>query len=218
MRMSKSIVLGSLLGSLFLLASSGCDIETCEEGASCAFSETGDAPKAPDADDHEQCLRYCVRVSVCGGSQADDIDECVEECETRFDVARTETAELCACAEWSSCEDVREGRCSDGGGGRGGTSSRGGSSAGGSSNQGGSSAGGAPAGGSSNQGGSSAGGAPAGGSSAGGASNQGGSSAGGSASCTGGTSSGGGAGGEGPCTCDCDCAAEERCVEGVCTA
>jgi hypothetical protein len=217
--MVKTIVMGSLLGVWFAMATTGCEIHSCEEGAVCSDTGHGDAP---DFDERELCIQYCARVSVCGGPQADDIDECIDACEDRFDFLPEETRELCECAPRSSCEDVNDGRCSDPGAG--GSGGRGGSSAGGSANHGGTtSTGGSSTQGGSSSGGSSAGGAPStGGASAGGAPSTGGSSSGGSASCTGGTSSGGtdagGAGGDtGACDCDCDCASGERCVDGACT-
>jgi hypothetical protein len=211
---TKTVIIGCWLGMAMALTLPGCEISNCEKGAFCGDGNDG----AGSREEHEQCIAYCGRVSVCGGSQADDFDECVEGCEDRFEVLPELTAELCRCAEWSTCEDVNEGRCSDPDTGGSGGSSAGGSSAGGSS-AGGSSAGG-----------SSAGGSSAGDSSAGGSSSSGGSSAGGSpstggsggAQCpTGGTSSGGtdagGAGGEGAaCDCDCDCTAPQTCVEGYC--
>jgi hypothetical protein len=210
--MSKTMVMGSLLGLWLATAVSGCEIENCERGAHCGDGEEHDGV---DDDEREQCENYCVRVSICGGPGADDLDECIEACEVRFDILPKQTAELCACAEWSSCEDVNNGRCSDPGTGGSGGSSTGGSSTGGSSNQGGSTAsGGTAQGGAPAQGGAaSTGGSPAGGSS----------STGGSATCQGGSSSGGESGGaagegSGACTCDCDCSSGERCVEGLCTA
>ena len=216
--MTRTMIIGCWLGISFALTLPGCEISNCEKGAFCGDGNDG----AASSDEHEQCVGYCARVSVCGGAQADDFDDCVDACEERFEVLPEMTAELCKCAESSSCEDVREGRCSDPGSGGNGGSSAGGSHAGGSS-AGGASAGGSSAGGSHTTGGSSAGGSSAGGSSAGGSS-AGGSSAGGSggAQCpTGGTSSGGtdagGAGGDGAaCTCDCDCTSPQTCVDGYC--
>jgi len=201
---TKTMIIGCWLGMTMALTLPGCEISNCEKGAFCGDGNAG----AGSREEHEQCIAYCGRVSVCGGAQADDFDECVEGCEDRFEVLPEATAELCRCAEQSTCEDVNEGRCSDPDTGGSGGSSAGGSSTGGAHATGGSSAGG-----------SSAGGSSAGGSSAGGAPSTGGS---GGAQCpTGGTSSGGtdagGAGGEGAaCSCDCDCTAPQTCVEGYC--
>jgi hypothetical protein len=218
---TKTVIIGCWLGMALALTLPGCEISNCEKGAFCGDGNDG----AGSHEEHEQCIAYCGRVSVCGGSQADDFDECVEGCEDRFEVLPELTAELCRCAEWSTCEDVNEGRCSDpdtggSGGSSAGGSSAGGSSAGGAHLTGGSSAGGSSAGGSSAGGAHATGGSSSsGGASAGGAPSTGGS---GGAQCpTGGTSSGGtdagGAGGEGAaCDCDCDCTAPQTCVEGYC--
>jgi hypothetical protein len=222
--MSKWLMIG-FLGCSVATTVAGCNIENCEKGAFC-----GDGSRAGDWDDggdeHEQCVHYCERLSICGAPQARDFDECVESCEDRFDRLPEQTAELCACTPRSRCEDVIDGRCTPTGGqgGTGGTSATGGSpsyggasTTGGSSNNGGSpETGGSPAtggswatGGSpSNGGASSAGGSPA----------TGGSTAGGSGGSSGGDT--GGAGGEDPgtpCTCSCQCPSGQSCVSGYCS-
>ncbi len=167
------------------LAASACNIENHESFGS---------------DDEGLCVSYCARLSACGAKQADDIEDCIDACEDRFDHAYDYQRELCACSEWSSCEDLEDGRCSSehpepvpvpvGGS----------SSAGGSTSSGGA--------------GSSTGGstAPTGSCGDGGASGSGGAAAG-----------GGGVGGEAPdlppptpCVRDCDCLITEWCVDGYC--
>lgn len=238
------IIFGGLVVVGLATALSGCVIENCEEGANCT-DDAGSAngPGKGHADETEQCMGYCDRLSVCGAPQAADFDACVKACEVRFEKLPEQTADLCACIVRSRCEDAVEGRCS--GGGAGGSSSSGGSSASGgtagkggtsssggaSGSGGGTSTGGAPStGGTSSSGGSSStGGSHAvGGSSNGGSSgSSAGSGAGGSAAgapCTAGAAGdpgeAGGANGEAPplsCTCDCDCLAPQTCVEGYCT-
>jgi hypothetical protein len=188
------------------LTSLGCRIQTCEHGATC--HDDDDELEPEEETPHHSCVNYCVRVSVCGGSQADDFDACVKSCERRFEVLPEPTRALCECAETSRCSDVVEGRCSQPTG-TGGSSSAGGSpSTGGSSSSGGS---GTASGGTiSMQGGnaSATGGAP---------------STGGSPMGTGGASGGseGGTAGEGaggaPCSAACDCNANQSCVSGHCT-
>jgi hypothetical protein len=207
--MSRMTLLGSFLGLSFALSVSGCNITTCEEGADCDGKDH-DGDSDDNDDEHEQCVSYCGRLSVCGAPQARDFEACVEACEERFEVLPERTAELCACAEQSRCEDVIDGRCTEPGtGGQGGS---GGSSYGGSTSQGG-----APG-----NGGSSSGGSPSNGgsnSSGGSYTNGGSNSSGGSSSGTGGSDAGG-AGGEDPgiaCTCSCQCPSGQSCVSGYCT-
>ena len=227
--MSKWAIIGCVLGGSIVTSVAGCNIENCERGAYCGERADKDY-EDENADEHEQCLHYCERLSVCGAPQARDFDECVEACEDRFDELPEETAELCACTPRSRCEDVIDGRCSDGGSG--GQSGSGGTSSGGSPSQGGAYAtggssnnGGSPeTGGSSNNGGSTTGGAPSTGGAphTGGSHSTGGSTTGGSGgSDTGGSGGGdtGGAGGEDPgtpCTCSCQCPSGESCVSGYC--
>jgi hypothetical protein len=202
--MSRMTLLGSFLGLSFAMSVSGCTITTCEEGADCDGNDHGG--RDDDDDEHEQCVSYCGRLSVCGAPQARDFDDCVEACEDRLEALPERTAELCACAERSRCEDVIDGRCTEpGSGGQGGS---GGSSYGGSTSQGG-----APG-----KGGTSSGGAPSNG-----GSSSGGWTTGGTSSGTGGSSEGGsdagGAGGEDPgfaCTCSCQCPSGQSCVSGYC--
>src|SRR5690606_6566884 len=88
---------------------SGCEIHSCEEGAICH-----DEGRSRDGKKIEKmCVEYCGRLSICGAPQAEDFDDCVEACLDRFEYLPEQTRKLCECAEWSSCKDVTEGRCSD---------------------------------------------------------------------------------------------------------
>ncbi|HEY6555678.1 MAG TPA: hypothetical protein VI072_00335 [Polyangiaceae bacterium] len=185
--MSMRVILIAAFAGLFV-AGSGCDNTHCEEGAVCLDGEEVSGVR------EDECLMYCARLSTCGAPQAEDFGRCAEQCEKRFKEAPQETAELCACAEWSRCSDLVEGRCSPhpGAGGSsgqatGGTGGTGGYAAGGT---GGHAAGGG------------AGGAGSGGS-AGALSDAG-------AAGSGGTSS------EASCTRDCDCPLPDFCRGGVC--
>lgn len=181
----------SLLAGVCLVTAAGCEITTCEEGAVCT-----DEDGTQRSEQESSCVLYCGRLSVCGASQAEDFDDCVEACQERFERLPEQTAELCECAPWSRCEDVLEGRCSEGpppgggggnGGGSGGTNGCG--APGGCSSGGGPSSGGAGVG----TGGSAPG--------SGGAPNHSGGA--------GGTPSQAGAGGAaGACPEDCDCTPE----------
>ena len=203
--MSRMMMLGSLLGISVAMSVGGCNIENCERGAHCMDGE-GDDDK-DDRDEHEECLQFCERMSVCGAPQANDFQACIVACEDRFEVLPQQTARLCECIPRSRCEDVIDGRCTD-------TGSAGSSGTGGSHSTGGSSS----YGGSHSSGGSDAGGSPGtGGSGTGGSPETGGTSTGGSA--TGGTGTGG-AGGENPqipCTVNCECPSGETCVDGYCS-
>jgi hypothetical protein len=210
--MSRMMMLGSLLGISVAMFVGGCNIENCERGAHCMDGE-GDGDK-DDGDEHEQCLQFCERMSVCGAPQANDFQACIAACEDRFEVLPQQTARLCECIPRSRCEDVIDGRCTDtgsgGSSGTGGSHSTGGSSSqGGSNPSGGSDGGGSPGtGGSSGNGGSAeTGGSPG----TGGAPETGGMSTGGSAT--------GGAGGEPgiPCTVNCECPSGQTCVDGYCS-
>jgi uncharacterized membrane protein YgcG len=122
-----------------LFSGSGCNIETCEEGAVC-----GDDSKKDHGED-KQCAVYCARVTICDPN-AVEFNDCVDTCESGFESDPEATAQLCACAEWSTCSDIVGGHCSAKPG-TGGTSGSGGSATGGTS-AGGTSAGGTGAGGS----------------------------------------------------------------------
>lgn len=221
--MSRTIMLGSLLGISVAMSVGGCSIENCEKGAHCTDGFGDDDDDDGDSE-HEQCLELCERMSVCGAPQAKDFDDCVDACEARFQVLPEQTAELCECIPRSRCEDVIDGRCTEPGSGgtsgTGGTHSGGSHSTGGSSGDAGSPSGGTDTGGSAGTGGSSGtGGSPETGGSpgTGGSPETGGTSSGGSA--TGGAGTGG-AGGEDPgiaCTCSCQCPSGETCVDGYCS-
>lgn len=181
-----SIVSVAVVCALF--SSSGCNIENCEEGAVCNEDDS------KHAGDDKQCAVYCARVTICD-PHAVEFSDCVDTCESGFETDPEITAQLCACAEWSSCEDITSGHCSAKPNGSGGNGSGG-------SNTGGQSSGGTSAGGT-NAGGTSAGGTSAGGASG---SGSGGSSTGGSGATDAGTA----------CAHDCDCPALEECVGGYC--
>jgi hypothetical protein len=236
--MTKWAIVWLILGGSIATSVAGCNIENCEKGAYCGEGISKGRERDND-DEHEQCLHYCERLSVCGAPQARDFDDCVDACEERFDELPEETADLCACIPRSRCEDVIDGRCtgSGGHGGSGGTSATGGSpgqggyATGGTSNNGGS----PETGGTSNNGGSpetGGSGGTSGASGAGGSGETGGASTGGTShtggshstggSAAGGSSGGdtGGAGGEDPgtpCTCSCQCLSGQSCVSGYCT-
>jgi hypothetical protein len=186
--MSLRMTIATGAAAVGLIMGVGCNISTCEEGSDC----DGDWDKDHEnvAEETEKCTVYCGRVSVCGGHQAGDFDGCVSSCEKRFEALPDETARICACAEWSSCSDVNEGRCSEEPSGSGGSASCPGgcnTGSGGSSSSAGSSSGGT----------ASSGGAASGGSGAGGEA---------------------GANPGIPCTGDCDCAGGTICIAGYCTA
>jgi len=150
--MSISIrIVGASLCALFLFSGAACNNTHCEEGAYCM-----DGKPRPDHAGRE-CLLLCGKLSACGAAEAADFDGCVADCEQRFESEPQTTAVLCACAEWSSCEDLSNRRCSDlpgpgngGAAGAGGNGGAGGSTAGGSGGAGGT-------GGTAGSGGSSAG-------------------------------------------------------------
>ena len=220
---------------------SGCTIETCEEGADCTDGG-GAGPWEQPKNDHETelCLGYCNRLNVCGAPQAADFDGCVAACEKRFEKLPDETEKLCSCMVDSLCEDAVEGRCTpktpgDGTGGS--HSAGGGSSTGGTHSTGGASSPGsggtstATGGSSDGSGGSSGtatGGSPATGgstSTGGSMSSEGGAACGGETSGDAGESSSAGTGPAGTggeesvaCTCDCQCPAEQACVDGYCSS
>ncbi|HMJ15790.1 MAG TPA: hypothetical protein VK524_30450 [Polyangiaceae bacterium] len=106
------IVVAALTG--FFAFGSGCDNTHCEEGAVCLDGEETESLRG------RECLMYCARLGTCGAAQADDFDQCTKDCEKSFQKAPQATARLCACAEWSACEDVVEGRCSSPSSGTGG--------------------------------------------------------------------------------------------------
>lgn len=192
--MSIRVIVAASFAGLFA-SGAGCDNTHCEEGAVCLDGEETESRRA------DECLMYCARLSTCEAPQAEDFERCVNRCEKRFHEAPRETAELCACAEWSRCEDLAEGRCSP----HPGASGSGGQGAGGSSGQGAGGSAGHTAGG---HGGSSCGGAGG----AGGAGGTGGSAG---APLDGGVA--GSAGGSPPsCARDCDCPLPNFCRGGVC--
>ncbi len=175
------------------LAASACNIEN-HEGLS--------------SHDEGLCGSYCARLSACGASQADDIEACIDACEDRFEYAHDYQRDLCECSEWSSCEDLEQGRCSSENPEPvpvpvGGSTSVGGGTSSGSA--------GSSTGGSTSPGPCGEGGAPSSGGQGG----------------AGGASGGGGQGGQGgqapnlppptPCVRDCDCALTEWCVDGYCS-
>jgi hypothetical protein len=88
-----------------LFAAAACEINNCEEGASCDDWRGSDSRRA-------ECTNYCARLSVCGAAQGRDFDECIDACQDRYERLPEETHRLCACADASSCGDVTEGRCS----------------------------------------------------------------------------------------------------------
>jgi len=237
--MSKYVLSGGIAAWL-ALATGGCTIENCEQGAVCdKGDEIGESPErggegnASGHDENDQCLSYCDRLSVCGAPQAADFDACVNACKVRFERLPEQTAELCACIPQSRCEDVNEGRCSDASGaggtasGAGGSSSTGGSPSTGGTSSGGSHASGGSAttgthsgtGGSASTGGTSASGGVPG---SGGTAAVAGSACGGTAGADGeaaGEAGGIGAAGEPSavaCTCDCDCPEPQTCDYGYC--
>jgi len=146
--MSIRISIAALVTFAALAGGAGCNISHCEGGADCS-PDGSDEKGQGDVDRGQICSEYCARVSICGGSQAHDFSGCVEACEARFEVLPEETERLCACAAWSSCGDVIEGRCSEDPQGGGGTTASGGTtgSGGAPSSGGGSGAGGTGSGG-----------------------------------------------------------------------
>ncbi|HEV8245217.1 MAG TPA: hypothetical protein VGP93_05590 [Polyangiaceae bacterium] len=176
-------------------SSAGCNIESCD--GDCGIS----APSSGAT-----CETYCGRLDVCSSGQGTDFDGCVNTCETRLEEAHDYQATLCACASWSSCADLEQGRCSPSDDGSAGSTAHGGSSssAGGSTNA----SGGRESGGATDDGGEpgtcscdASGGAPEAGS--GGASAEAGMSA-------------GGAAGQAPCDSNCECMAGQYCDQGYC--
>ena len=194
-------IMGASLFVLALLSGSGCNNTNCEQGAYCGDGEP--QLKRPGG---RECLMLCGQLALCDAPQARDFNACVADCEVRFESEPEETAMLCACAEWSSCEDITKNRCSDRPHGTGGSSGSGAS--------GGSSGAGATSGGASGASGS-AGTAGAAGSGGTGAAGSGGTGTAGS-----GGSGAAGTGGSGPITCgrDCDCPLPDVCVGGYCVA
>ena len=176
-------------------AALGCEIHTCEDGATCTDKDWG------NDDRHVQCTTYCGRLSTCGAPQAEDFDDCVDACKTRFERLPEETHRLCECAPRSSCGDVIEGRCSPQPGGSGGSCN---ACATGGASSGNPSGGSAPGGSANASGGD---GNPSGGSTVGGAS-----------SGSGGASSGTGGDTGTSCQAACDCPVDQACVSGHCVA
>jgi hypothetical protein len=201
-------IMGASL-SLFVLAlfsGSGCNNTNCEQGAYCV-----DGEGSPKLGGGRECQMFCGRLAACGAPQADDFEACVADCDARFESTPEEAAVMCACAEWSSCDDIKHGRCSDPPRGSGGASGSGGS--------GGASGSGATGGASGSSGTGGAGGT---GGTAGVAGTGGTGAAGTGAAGTGGTGAAGtgGTGGSGPIACgrDCDCPLPDVCVGGYCVA
>ncbi len=203
----------SMTAFALLSALSACEIHTCEHGSTCTDWK-------PSDEEHQACNAYCVRLSVCGAPQAQDLNECVNACLDRFEVSPTETRNLCECASTSVCGDVIEGRCSasstpppsTSGGSCSICSSGGATGSGGVTGSGGAlpSTGGATGSGATGNGGTV--------SSSGGATGHGGSS-----SAAGGVANGGssaGSAGEAPtavaCNAPCDCPLGQACVSGYC--
>jgi hypothetical protein len=116
-----------------LFTGSGCNIEHCEEGSTCK----GDDDDSWNEGGGKECTMFCARLTLCG-EVGSGFQACVDECEASFQSDPQGQATLCACAEWSSCEDLSERKCSpkpSGSGGSGGGS--GGNAAGGASGSGG---------------------------------------------------------------------------------
>jgi hypothetical protein len=195
-------IMGACLFVLALFSGSGCNNTRCEEGAYCVDGE-GTAQRGGG----RECQMFCGRLAACGAPQADDFEACVADCDARFESTPEETAVMCACAEWSSCDDIKHGRCSEPPHGSGGASGSGG--------DGGASGSGATTGGASGSNGSGGTGGTAGVAGAGGT----GAAGTNGASGTGATATGG-AGGSEPITCgrDCDCPLPDVCVGGYCVA
>ncbi len=177
-------IMGASFLVLALFSGSGCNNTNCQDGAYC-----GDGKRAPEHAGRE-CLMLCGRLALCDAPEAQDFNACVADCDARFESEPEQTAMLCACAEWSSCEDLSRKRCSQppgsgGSAGVGGASGSGGTGAAGSGGTGAAGSGGTGAAGS---GGSSAGTV--------------------------------GSGGSGPIACgrDCDCPLPDVCVGGYCVA
>jgi hypothetical protein len=199
-------IIGASLFVLALFSGTGCNNTNCEQGAYCVDDEP--PLKRPGG---RECLMLCGQLALCAAPQADDFNACVADCDARFESEPEETAMLCACAEWSSCEDITRNRCSDRPHGSGGSGSGGASGASGSGASGGT----AGAVGSAGTGAAGTGGTGAAGSGGTGAAGTGGTGAAGS----GGTGAAG-TGGTGPITCgrDCDCPLPDVCVGGYCVA
>jgi hypothetical protein len=178
----RNLFLSSLIVSGLALGSA-CNNNVCEEGAVCNEGQAR-------SDSARECNLYCARLVVCDAPQADDFEACVASCSERFKEDPRQMAELCVCAEWSSCDDIAGERCSERPHGSGGS--------------GGSGSGGTGATGSGGTGATGSGGT--------GATGSGGSGAAGGSAGTGGTASDGGT----PCVRDCDCPAGENCYSGVC--
>jgi len=183
-------IIGASLFVLALFSGSGCNNTNCEDGAYCVDGERTD--KRPG----RECVMLCGRLALCDAPQAQDFNACVADCDGRFESDPEQTAMLCACAEWSSCEDITRNRCSEPPPGSGGSS--------GSAN----SSGAAGASGSDGSAGASA----SGGTGAGGSGGTG-------TTGTGGTGAAG-TGGAAPIACgrDCDCPLPDVCVGGYCVA
>jgi hypothetical protein len=197
-------IMGASLFVLALLSGAGCNNTKCEQGAYCVDGEG--EPKRPA----RECLMLCGQLALCDAPQAEDFNACVTDCDARFESEPEETAKLCACAEWSSCEDITKNRCSDrpphASGGASGTG------AGGSSGTSGGTAGAVGTGGAGAAGSAGTGAAGTGGTGAAGTGGTG-------AAGTGGTGAAG-TGGSGPISCgrDCDCPLPDVCVNGYCAA
>jgi hypothetical protein len=125
-------IIGASLFVLALFSGTGCNNTNCEQGAYCV-----DGEPAPKRDGGRECLMLCGQLALCGAPQAEDFNACVADCDARFESDPEETAMLCACAEWSSCEDITNNRCSDRPHGSGGSGSGGASGASGSGASGG---------------------------------------------------------------------------------
>ncbi len=191
--MSIRVIIAATFAGVFATGA-GCDNTHCEEGAVCLDGEETEELRA------DECLMYCARLSTCDAPQADDFERCVKHCQKRFREAPRETAELCACAEWSRCEDLVQGRCSPHPG------------AGGSGGQGAGGHGGQASGGTA---GSTCGGTAG----SGGAGAAGGTSGSGANAGTGpdaGVAGSAGTGSPPACTRDCDCPLPDFCRGGVC--
>ena len=101
-------IVGASLCVLVMFSEAGCHNTNCEQGAYCVDGEP--VPAKPAG---RECLLYCGKLAACGGDGDSDFDGCVADCEARFESEPEATAVLCACAEWSSCDDVKRRRCSE---------------------------------------------------------------------------------------------------------
>jgi hypothetical protein len=215
-------IMGASLFVLALFSGTGCNNTNCEQGAYCVDGE-GTAKR----DSGRECQMFCGRLAACGAPHADDFEACVADCDARFESTPEEAAVMCACAEWSSCDDIEHGRCSEPPRGSGGASGSGGSGGASGSGATGGASGSSGTGGTASVGGTGGTGAAgtngASGTGAGGVGGTGAAGVGGTgAAGVGGTGAAGvgGTGGSGPIACgrDCDCPLPDVCVGGYCVA